>query len=289
MISDFDDILTSINLIKIEYYPVILVLITVILFVNGWRYNILLKKLEINLKFLEALKIYLIGMSMSITPIGAGSMIKSYILKNKTGKSISFTAPVIIFEKWIEMTSIVIVVGLLLFKTEILASQIVFILGLALILFLLFVFRKTYGLKTLNQILQKIPFLKSLVINTDEFKNAIKLLFTTKLIIQLFSVSIFTKILVMGIIFLIFQSFDVQTDFFVSSQIFLTSSLVGLFSFLPGGLVASEMSLLGLMLDNGIDISKSSILVIFIKLITFWLPMIAGFFALKSILKQRTF
>jgi len=113
-----------------EYYFLIFPLTLNGIFITGVRFHFLLKKLEIKMKFFESMILYISGLSLSFTPGGSGAIIKSYFLKKKFGKSISETAPVIIYEKWLEFFVIVLLTGFLLFFYNFLASQIVFGIGL---------------------------------------------------------------------------------------------------------------------------------------------------------------
>jgi len=51
--------------------------------VLGFRQNILLKTVGIQISVKENILLYLAGLSMIITPVGAGQAIKSYYLKKK--------------------------------------------------------------------------------------------------------------------------------------------------------------------------------------------------------------
>ena len=102
LFSDVEKIINQFNNIKLEYYVIIFPLIFFGYVVLSLRFNLLLKKLNINISYRNSFLIHLTGGSMAITPGGLGAVIKSHILKEKMGKSFSSTAPVTIFEKWID-------------------------------------------------------------------------------------------------------------------------------------------------------------------------------------------
>jgi glycosyltransferase 2 family protein len=288
LVSDFNKILLELKSIKIEYYIPIFSLTVLTLLIGGWRYQLILKTLDINLKFKECFIIFLAGLSMLITPGGSGALIKSYILKKKLGKSISSTTPIIIYEKWIELLSVVIVIGFLLIKVSYVESIFVFIIGLILVSTLFILFKNTVGLQFLNKKFQKIPFLRKFIINLDEFKITTSILLKPKITIQILLVTMMTKIIPLFIVFLIFKSLDSHIDFFEGGQIYFTSVLAGVLSFIPGGIIITETGLLGTLLNYGTDISTASILVILLRFVTLWFPVMLGFVALKIIYRQDT-
>jgi uncharacterized membrane protein YbhN (UPF0104 family) len=57
--------------------------------------------------------------------------------------------------------------------------------------------------------------------------------------------------------------------------------ILGVVSFIPGGLVVTEGTLAVLLNLHGIEISLAMSAVIIIRIFTLWYPVIVGFFALK--------
>jgi len=55
----------------------------------------------------------------------------------------------------------------------------------------------------------------------------------------------------------------------------------GSISFIPGGIIVTESSMLGLLLENGIQVSIATLIVILSRLVTIWLFTIVGTVALK--------
>jgi len=224
---------------------------------------------------------------MLITPASSGAIIKSHLIKKKTGNSISSTTPIIIYEKWLEFISIVITIGILLFWADFLESKIIFIMGLVLAVISFFIFKNLVGLKIINKILGRFGIFKNSVVNMDEFRESTSTLLKTRNLFELLSITIVIKVISLASLFLIFQSLNVQINFFESGQIFYTSTLIGIMSFLPGGLVVTEAGLLGMLLKKGIDISSATLLVLLLRLVTNWIPVILGFIALKISLNQK--
>ena len=143
---DLEKILFAFNKIDPIHYLLIFPITGLTLLVQGWRYKLILEKLDIFLGFKESFLVYAAGLSMTLTPGGAGSIIKSYILKIKTGKSFSSTSPILIYEKWLELVVIISIIGIFLFQVNIFESQIIFIIGFSLSAFILFAFKNSMGI-----------------------------------------------------------------------------------------------------------------------------------------------
>ena len=281
--SDLNKIVTQLSSIRLEYYLLIFSLLVLTFLITGWRFQLILKKLDIQMSYKDCFTIFVAGLSMLITPAGSGTMIKSYILKKKIGTSISSTTPIIIYEKWLELVSVIVIIGVLLFWANFLASQVIFIIGVILIGASFFIFRNSTGLDFLNKLLTKFKFLKQFEINIEEFKKTTATLTKPSAIAEFLSLSLITKFIPLIIVFLIFESLNSGLDFFSSGQIYFTSVLIGVLSFIPGGIIVTETSMLGMMLNNDVDFSSASVLVLMLRLVTTWIPVILGFLALKKI------
>ena len=281
LLSDIEKISQQFNKIYYLYYLVIFPLVMLAIVMGAYRYHIMLKKLDINLSFKDGLVIFYAGLSMLITPGGAGALIKSHIIKQKIGKSFSSTTPIVIYEKWLEFLSTVIMVGILLFWVNFLEAKVVFVVGLIFSSFTFIIFKNSIGLQFLNKLILKTKIFQKLSVDNNEFQKATGKLLAPITFTKLFSISLLNRIILLVIVFLIFKSCGLSFDLFLTGQLYFTSIIIGTLSFIPGGFVVTEAGLLGLILKNGADISIASVLVIVIRLVTTWFPTILGFVAIK--------
>ena len=286
-LSDGNKIILVLNQIQFERYVAILSLSILTLLIHGWKYQILLNKLGLNINFKESFLIHTAGLAMLVTPGGSGLIISNYILKKRTGQSISSTIPIFIYERWLDVVVLTTIVGILLYWNNFIASQIVFVIGLILSGFIFFVFKNSVGLDLLNKILITTRILKKFVINNEEFRDGVKKLTTPKTTILLLSISFLTKLIPMIAVYLVFDLFNLNIDFSTSSQIFLTNQIIGILSFIPGGIIVTETGLLGMIVQTGTDFSVATMLVLLIRILIFWFPTLIGFIALKFVLTRR--
>lgn len=274
VVSDFSVIVNEISKIKVEIYLLTFPLVILNVFLMGIRFHYLLKKINISLDFKDSILILFSSLPMMITPGGIGTMIKSYFIKVKTGDSFSKTSPIIIYEKWLELISTVIIIGLLLFWYQIIESQILFIIGAILAIGFIILARQDFGVKYLNKIFTKLKLIQK--IDLEEFHAVNKIVYTPKIITVTVIFSLIIKFITMVIVFLVFDSLSLEVDIFQSSQIFFTASLAGVLSLIPGGLVVVEGSLLGLSVKEGIMFATASVLVIMLRFASIWFASIIG-------------
>ncbi len=286
-LSDFTEIATELSSISLHYFLLTFPLTIVTIILSGLRFHLVLRKIGINLPLKDSLSIFTAGLSMLITPGGSGSLIKSYLLKKKTGHSISYTIPIVIYEKWLNSVTILSIIGVLLLWNEYLESKIVFLIGLIFLVFSFYIFKNLVGLKYVNKLLMKTKFTKKFIINVEEFRNTTYELLKPKAIFEFLGITLVIMLILYFIIYLIFISLNSNFDFFSSGQIFFTSLLMGILTFVPGGIVVTEGGMLGMLLNYGSNFSDASVLVLLTRFLTLWFPIILGFIMLKTISKKN--
>ena len=286
-LSDVNKIILVLNEIQFERYIAILSLTVLVLLIYAWRYKIVLSKLDIHLNFKDCFLIHTAGIAMIITPGSVGLIVSNYLLKKLTGRSISSTMPILIYERWLDVVSLTTIIGMLLFWNDFIASQIIFVIGLTISGIVFFIFKNSMGLNLLNKILVKTRILKKFIVNEEEFRDATKKLVLPKTMIYLLLITFLIKIVVMISIYLVFDLFNLNINFMDSNQIFLTNQFIGVLSFIPGGLIITETGLLGSIVNRDVNFSVATMLVLLIRFMTFWFPVFIGFIALKFVLAKR--
>jgi len=160
-------------------------------------------------------------------------------------------------------------------------TQIVTGIGIALIVLLYLLIRNVAVFDLLKKIFSKIKYFQNFVNNVDESRDSLLKLLSSKVMSKTISISILIKVLQTIIVFLIFESLGLNIELLLSGLIYFTSFLTGTFVLLPGGIVVTDSSMLGLLLKNNIDMPTSSVAVIITRFITLWFTVIVGLIALK--------
>lgn len=270
------------------YVPLIIALMGFQFGILSLRYHKLLKKLGIIIPFKESFKIFISGLSMIISPLGSGTIIKSHLLKKKFGIPISSTLPIILVERWTELLSILILMIIVLIWTIMLASILAIILGLVMLGILVIVTSNSKLFSHYKKFFLKIKYLRKFSSNLDNSKKSIEILYKKKTIFEAVSLSFISKIAQFTVIYYIFLAVGLDFDFFLAGQIYYTSLVFGTLSFLPAGIIVTESSMLGLLLENKIEFSIATLIVILSRIFTIWLATIVGIIALKFEMVNKT-
>lgn len=280
--ADVEKILNNLSNIKWNYYPIIFLIVFSYSLISGFRYHILLKKIGVKTTIKDSIIISIAGQSLLITPGGVGSLIKSYLIKKKFGNSIASTSSTIFVERWLELVSITSLVLVMLIWVNMIESQIVFFLGIIIIVFSFLVIRNTKIFSIISLIFSKIKFAKKFLLAIDESKKSFSPLLNIKTLSSTFGLTLITKILNLFVVFFIFSSVGLNFSIFLSGQIYYTSVLAGTLTLIPGGIVVTDASMLGLILKNNVDIATASLVIILTRFITMWLGTLIGVVVLKT-------
>ena len=278
--------LYKIDLIKItfnfNYIPLIFIFIIMSWIPLFFRWRLLCKNLKIDVRIRDDFLIYLGGFALSITPAKMGELIRTQILREKSGISRTYTTPLIFIEKFYDLIGalIVSILGIYYFPeiTIIIISGVV----LSIIIFVLFSSKYIFQQSTL--FLSKFKFTKKFVEPLSQSHEILKSSTKPKIFISSLFLSTLYWILISFSVFYILKSLDVDSLGVLELISTYTSSLfLGAISFLPAGLGITEGSLTGLLHLQGISLSLSAVVVIIIRIFTLWFNVIVGFIALKII------
>ena len=244
------------------------------------KWDYLLKKNSIHIPIKSSILIWLSGSALSITPGQVGELIKSQLLKNIFNIPRSKTAPIIFVDKFYDLTGAIIasIIGIIIldidFKLIILS-----IIVLGIIFFLIyyrpvfeFFLKKITKLKFFSKYSENITESYEIVKNSTSYKTASISI----------SLSIIYWIMIASSVYLILLAFDIHSiNFLQSIATYPASVLIGVASFIPGGVGVTEGSLAGLFVLQGMDISLALIVSIFIRVFTLWFSVSVGFIGLK--------
>jgi len=106
--SDLNTIYDEISDFKIEFIPIIILLVTSGWFVLFLRWHLLLRNAKIFIPVKDSFLILTSGFALTIIPGKVGELVKSQLLKTKFGIARSKTVPIVILEQVYQATGIVI-------------------------------------------------------------------------------------------------------------------------------------------------------------------------------------
>ena len=280
-VSDYNIISEKIFNFKIEYIPIILLIVPCSWLALYSRWILLLKKNKIQLPYKENFLIYFAGFALVVSPGKSGELLKSILMKNKFNIPPSSSVPIILVERLYDLIGAVLAafLGIWFLGTEF------FLIIIVAIIILIIVFSAIFSqqfFKLILNLLEKIRFLeritKSLPASIDIIKNLAK-----------GRIVIISSLLTMGYwileslaLYFVLLGFGIDSIYFLNLvTTYALSLFIGAISLIPGGVGVTEGSLVGLLSIQGIEITMALVVVVLTRIFTLWYSVIVGFIALK--------
>jgi uncharacterized membrane protein YbhN (UPF0104 family) len=233
------------------------------------RWDIYLKKMGFVISRARSLQIFLAGLSMSATPGKVGFLLKSQLLKTETGRGLIATSPAVVAELYMDLIGLctISLMGLSMLENS---TWVLLLCTLPMAGLIPAVSRGFIGL------LSRIPALSR---RTGALREALHDMFS------LFGPKVLAVSLVITLaawtsegvaLHLILAGLGYEMGIMQATIIFGFSTLVGVLSFLPGGLVVTDASLMGLLVHAGISPSSAAIAAIMARICTLWQSVLIG-------------
>jgi len=279
-ISDYNVITEKISNFKINYLPLILLLVSASWVPPIIKWHFLLKNSEINIPLTKSIAVFFSGAAFEITPGQIGTLIKSQLLKTSSNISRTKTVPIVIIEKIYDLIGAILasVIGIIILGME---FYLIIIAISSLVVIFFFMYHKPASELFFDRI-TKLKFFSKYVENISEFNEVIKKSTNAKVATICILLALTYWFMVSAAAYYTLIAFDVNIlDYLKVLAIYTTSSLLGAISFIPGGIGITEGSIAGLFTLNGLDVSTALILSVMIRVLTLWYTVGVGFIALK--------
>jgi glycosyltransferase 2 family protein len=276
--------------LKIDYWdvPLILAFMSAQILLLAFRFHRLLKALDINIPLKRNILIYITGLSLAVTPGSSGQIIKSQIIKKQFGYSISKTSPIILIEKWNELTSVLLILLIFTLVNAMFESTLIIIIGTIVALFLFGLMRTHTFFNLFKKLILRIRRLRVLEESIENSQESLKILSSKRAVLEGFVITTPAKIFEAASVFFAFQALGIKIGFITSTQIFFTSLVSGILSFVPGGFGVAEGSMLALLIKYyGKDLALLAAAVIFVRLATIWYATFLGILTGQFIMKYE--
>ena len=279
-LADFNLIQEKISNFKINYLPIILILVTLSLIPIFIRWHFLLKNCEINIPLTKSIAVFLSGMAFDITPGQIGALMKSQILKISSNIPRTKTAPIVFIEKLYDLIGAIIAaaMGIIILGME---SYLIIIPILVLTIIFFFMYYRPASELFFKRI-TKTKFFSKYVENISEFDKIVQKSTSVKIATICILLAVTYWFIISTAVYYTLIAFDVNTlDYLKVLAIYATSALLGAVSLIPGGVGIAEGTIAGLLTLEGIDISIALVLSVVIRIFTFWFVAVVGFISLK--------
>jgi len=280
ILSDFSKLSEEILDFEIMYLPLILILVPLGWLALYFRWTILVKNSGYILPHKKNFQIFLSGFPLSITPGKVGELLKCELLKENFNIPRKITAPIILVERLYNGVGIVIISSLGIWYFDF-SGTVILIASCALIGIFIALRSKSLFSSLINKT-SKIKYLSKF---SDSFSDSYEVInhsIKPKIFIISSLLSAIYWILESVAVYFVFKSFGIDFLELYNVVLAYTSSIIlGVASFVPGGIGVSEGTLISLLSIHGLSLSTAITLTLFIRMFTLWYSVFVGFIALK--------
>ena len=280
ILSDFSKLSEEILDFEIMYLPLILILVPLGWLALYFRWTILVKNSGYILPHKKNFQIFLSGFPLSITPGKVGELLKCELLKENFNIPRKITAPIILVERLYNGVGIVIISSLGIWYFDF-SGTVILIASCALIGIFIALRSKSLFSSLINKT-SKIKYLSKF---SDSFSDSYEVInhsIKPKIFIISSLLSAIYWILESVAVYFVFKSFGIDFLELYNVVLAYTSSIIlGVASFVPGGIGVSEGTLISLLSIQGLSLSTAITLTLFIRIFTLWYAVFVGFIALK--------
>ncbi|MBO9311950.1 MAG: flippase-like domain-containing protein [Chloroflexus sp.] len=247
-----------------------------------WDYYLRYLKLDRDVDRSTSGLIFTAGLVMSVTPGKMGEVLKSFLLRQRNGTPISRSAPIVLAERLTDGIAMLLLMGLGLTLYPP-ARPLFVILVLLTIIGIMIVQRQTLALAIIRMI-ARLPLGQRLAPRLETIYTTTAQLLHWRILLISTVISVVSWGFECLAFFWVLMGVGSTPSWLLLLQatfIFAASTLFGLVSFLPGGLGASEVSSVGLLLALvGLSASAATTATIVIRFCTLWFGVLLGVIAL---------
>ena len=278
--SDINIVSDKISDFKIEFFPIILLLVTSNWFILFFRWHLLLRNAKIFIPVKDSFLIFTSGFALTIIPGKVGELVKSQLLKTKFGIARSKTVPIVILEQFYTAVGITALSFFGIWYFELGTYVLGFFVAALVFVFVLLSSRKAFN--KIASLLEKRRFTTKFVEPLSSSYDAIKSGIRGPITLYASGLSMLFWLMEAISIYFILLAFGVEAiGFLTIISTYTTSIMLGILSFLPIGLGVVEGTLASFFTMHGIDVSLALTIVIVIRIFTRWYAVSFGFIALK--------
>ena len=279
-ISDYNIISEKISNFKINYLPLILLLVSASWVPLIIKWHFLLKNCEIDIPLTKSILVFLSGTAFEITPGQIGALMKSQILKTIYNIPRTKTAPIVLVEKVYDLIGAILasIIGIIILGVY---PHLIVIAILVLAVIFFFMYYRPASELFFKRI-SKLKFFSKYIENISESYKTVQKSTNVKVATVCILLAVTYWFIISAAAYYILIGFDINIlDYLKVLAIYVTSILLGAISFIPAGIGITEGTLAGLLTLEGIGVSTALILSVMIRILTLWYSVGIGFIALK--------
>jgi glycosyltransferase 2 family protein len=264
-------------LIKPEFIPLIIISQVTVLALRAMRNRFLLSSIGISIKFWRHILIYLSALAVIvITPGGAGEVVRAQFIKKESGASIPTTAPLYFVERFLDMITVLAVMLVALAFFPLWEGYVV--AGIILLVSVLFfvLARNKAVFDGFARFFGRFRLVQKYTSVFGEMHNSFSKFLNLRVAGKAWLMSLPAWFMEAVTVYLVFIALGIDFEFVQVSVVYFTSLGAGVLSVIPGGLVVTEGSMIGLLRREGIVLSTAVAVALLVRISTLWLTTIIG-------------
>jgi uncharacterized protein (TIRG00374 family) len=242
------------------------------------KWQIYLKLLDVTVGFRDSLRIFLAGLSLTVTPGKSGEVLKAYLLKRQHNVDFSRSAPTLIAERLSGLIAVIILAGLSVHLTDlpIPYAQNLINTGIVVIGLLILLLRNRMLFKKIVGYLENIPILAPKIDLLLTFYNGAYILNQRTVLTKCVLLSLVSWLAECVILYIILYGLGVKVFLIKIIGIYAIAMIAGGLSMLPGGLGVAEISMVALLGAIGLDHNTSVVATLLVRFVTLWVGVVLG-------------
>jgi uncharacterized protein (TIRG00374 family) len=271
---DLPELSRSLREFPLSYLPIILALSLANYLLRLVRWTYYLHILGVDIPASHNVLIFFSGFSMTISPGKVGDLAKCYLLSEAHRVPVSRSSPALIMER---VTDLAAVFALTAWGVAVLPGRLVILGGAAVV-----IVAAALGaiLVVSHGRLLRLPLVRRWETEIVESRENVKRLLSAKALIVGVSLAVLAWLSEGVGLWVVLRGLDADLSLGRAVSVYAAATLIGALVLLPGGIVGTETSMVGLLQRMDVNRADASAATIIIRLCTLWFAVLLGFAAL---------
>jgi glycosyltransferase 2 family protein len=271
---DLPELSRGLREFPLGYLLIVLALSLVNYLLRMVRWIYYLRVLSIDIPVWHNILIFFSGFSMTISPGKVGDLAKCYLLSEAHRVPVSRSSPALIMERVTDLAAVFAITAL---GVAVLPSRLVILGGGAVVIVAV-----ALGaiLVVSHGRLLRLPLLRRWETEIAESRENVKRLLSAQAVIVGVALAVLAWLSEGVGLWVVLRGLDADLSLGRAVSVYAAATLIGALVLLPGGIVGTETSMVGLLQRMDVNRADASAATIIIRLCTLWFAVLLGFAAL---------
>ena len=256
------------------YVPLLLIFASLNYVLRFVRWQMYLEALAIRIGFWRSFQIFMAGLTMTISPGKLGEALKAQFLSREISHPWSKGLPVVFAERLSDLMGVVILVGLGLNVLPV--GRTAALVGTAVCVFLVIVIVTPGLFHRMVNVLGKLPKMAKPSERLLDMHENMSRLMSPRIMLPTLVLSCAAWFMECLVLYFSVVACKGELGGLQTTFIYALSTLAGALSIIPGGLLVTEGSMIGLLMLSGLEKSSAISATFVVRLCTLWFAVLLG-------------